>query len=106
MRVLIDMFKPPAAAFDVYYRTVSGMDEDIYGVEFEMIKPQNEPEDNQFNPDTFDLQKLPFNEYQYLIGGPDGDLADFVKFQLKIVMRSTNTCEIPIMNSIRVAALI
>ena len=82
------------------------MDEDIYCQRFFMVRPDYIPGDNQFNPDTFDLQKLPFNEYQYLIGGRDGDLADFVKFQLKIVMRSTNTCEIPIMNSIRVAALI
>jgi hypothetical protein len=106
LRVMIDMFKPPAADFDLYYRTVSGLDEDIYSVEFQQVEVQYEPGDNQFNPDTFDLQKLPFNEYQYLIGGRDGDLAEFSKFQLKVVMRTTNTCEIPIMNSIRVAALI
>ena len=106
LRVFIDMFNPPAASFDLYYRTVSGLDEDIYSARFQKIESQNEPGDNQFNPDTFDLQKLPFNEYQFLVGGRDGELADFVKFQLKVVMRSTNSCEIPIMNSIRVAALI
>ena len=106
LRLMIDMFKPPAADFDVYCRTVSDLDEDIYSQRFFVVRPDYIPGDNQFNPDTFDLQKLPFNEYQYLIGGRDGNLAEFVKFQLKIVMRSTNTCEIPIMNSIRVAALI
>ena len=106
MRVMIDMFKPPAADFDLYCRIVSDLDEDIYSQRFFIVRPDYIPGDNQFNPDTFDLQKLPFNEYQFLIGGRDGDLPDFVKFQLKVVMRSTNSCEIPIMNSIRVAALI
>ena len=106
LRVFVDMFKPPAAAFDLFYRVVSDPEDNIYSEEFTLIKPQNEPEDNQFNPDTFDLQNLDFREYRYLIGGRSGDLTDFTKFQFKIVMRSTNTCEIPIMNSIRVAALI
>ena len=103
---MIDMFKPPAADFDLYYRTASGVDEDISTAKFYKVDAQYAPGDNQFNPDTFDLQKLPFNEYQYLIGGRDGDLAEFTKFQLKVVMRTTNSCEIPIMDSIRVAALI
>ena len=106
LRVFVDMFKPPAARFDLFYRVVADPEDDIYAQEFTLIKPQNEPEDNQFNPDTFDLQNLDFREYRYLIGDRDGNLPDFTKFQFKVVMRSTNTCEIPIMNSIRVAALI
>ena len=106
LRVFIDAFKPPSADFDLYYRTVADPEDNIYGKDFEMVEAQNEPGDNAFNPDTFDLQNLPFSEYRYLIGDKDGELTDFTKFQLKIVMRSGNTCEIPVFNSIRVASLI
>jgi hypothetical protein len=106
LRVFIDMFKPSAASFDVYYRTTSDPDEDIYEQEFVRVDPENEVPDNVFNPDTFNMKSLKYKEYRYLIGGEDGSLPDFTKFQIKVVMKTTNTCEIPMMKSIRAIALI
>ena len=106
LRVFIDMFKPAAASFDVYYRTTTDPDEDIYEQEFIRVVPENEVPDSVFNPDTFDMNRLKYNEYRYLIGGEDGTLPDFTKFQIKVVMKTTNTCEIPMMKSIRAIALI
>lgn len=106
LRVFLDMFRPASATVEVYYRTTLDPDQDIYEEEFVLIEPENEVADNVYNPDTFDIENLKYNEYRYLIGGEDGTLSDFTKFQLKVVMKSTNTCETPFMKSIRAIALI
>jgi capsular polysaccharide biosynthesis protein len=46
-----------------------------------------------------------FSEYRYLIGGDGGALEPFTKFQLKIVMRSTNSARVPSFRDLRVIAL-
>ena len=38
-------------------------------------------------------------------GGPGGQLAEFTKFQIKIVMRSTNKARQPFIRDLRVIAL-
>jgi hypothetical protein len=106
LRVFVDAFKPSAASFDLYYRTTSDPEENIYDKAFVRVEPENEVPDNVFNPETFNRSRIKFNEHRYLIGGEDGSLADFTKFQIKIVMKSTNTCEIPLIKSIRAIAVI
>ena len=106
IKVFVDMFKPSAADFEVYYRTTSDPDEDIYEVPFVLATQQGDVPDSPFTPETFKLDNLKFNEYKYLIGGEDGSLDDFTKFQLKIVMRSTNSSEVPFLKSIRAIALV
>ena len=106
LRVFIDAFKPSAASFDVYYRTTSDPEENIYDKHFVRVEAENEVPDNVFNPETFNRSRIKFNEHRFLIGGEDGTLPDFTKFQIKIVMKSTNTCEIPLIKSIRAIALI
>ena len=106
LRVFVDAFKPSASSFDLYYRTTSDPEENIYDKAFVLVEPENEVPDNVFNPETFNRSRIKFNEHRYLIGGEDGSLADFTKFQVKIVMKSTNTCEIPLIKSIRAIALI
>ena len=59
-------------------------------------KKINIPKDN--NPNIF-------REYRYLIGGQGGFLTAFTKYQLKIVMRSTNQALVPRFQSLRGIAL-
>jgi hypothetical protein len=106
IRVFVDAFKPLSADFDLYYRTTADPDQDIYEVPFTLIASENEVAPSPFNPETFVRSRIAFRESRYLIGGPDGSLEDFTKFQIKIVMKSTNTCEIPLIKSIRAIAVI
>ena len=46
-----------------------------------------------------------FREYRYLIGGQGGSLTAFTKYQLKIVMRSTNQALVPRFQALRSIAL-
>ena len=107
IRVFIDANKPPAASFLLYYRTVGGQDDNIFDVDWTLAEPPSRPPpDNQFNSNTYDPLNLVYSEYKYLIGGVDGFTDfDITSFQLKIVMKSTNSCEIPVIDSIRAIAL-
>lgn len=95
-----------SANFEVYYRVTADPDENIYDVPFTLIQQEGNVPDSPFTPELFNISDLNFSEYKYLIGGVDGDLDDFTKFQLKIVMRSTNSSEVPFLKSIRAIALI
>ena len=106
IRVFIDAYRTLASDFDVYYRTTADPDGDIYEQSFTLIAAENEVPVPAFNAETFSRSSIDFKEFRYLIGGVDGDLDDFTKFQIKIVMKSTNTCEVPIIKSIRTIALI
>ena len=105
IKVFVDINKPPSASFDLYYRLANG-DADIYGVTWIIATPDNNPPDDKFEALTYDPLDLFYSEYRYLLGGVDGTLDDFTSFQLKVVMKTTNTCEIPVIGSIRAIALI
>ena len=105
VKVFVDINKPPSASFDLYYRLANG-DADIYGVTWVKATPDNNPPDDKFEALTYDPLNLFYSEYRYLLGGVNGDLDDFTSFQLKVVMKTTNTCEIPVIGSIRAIALI
>ena len=102
IKVLLDMYKPQNASFDVYYRTQPSSDADIYEKDWIYVQSENSPPNSPLARGDFRV----FNEYTYLIGGVDGDLNDFSQFQLKIVFRTTNSSEIPVLESIRAIALI
>ena len=46
-----------------------------------------------------------FRSYEYTIGGAGGSLAAFDTFQLKIVMTSTNSSKVPVLQDLRAIAL-
>ena len=46
-----------------------------------------------------------FRQYTYLHGGLGGDVLDFKKYQIKIVLRSTNQAFSPVLDNLRVIAL-
>jgi hypothetical protein len=106
MRIFVDAFCPERASFDVYYRTVADPDEDIYEVPFVRVSEEGSVPKSPFTPETFNPDNITFSQYSYLAGGLDGDLDDFTKFQVKIVMKSTNTSEVPFIKSVRAIALI
>ena len=82
------------------------MDQDVYDFDFIRVDAEYTPEKNKYSAGTYDPMNLVYREYSYLIGGEDGDLPDFSKFQLKLVFRSTNTCQVPVVKSIRAIAVV
>lgn len=100
---MLDMYNPPAADFQLYYRTVGDVDDSMYEFDWIPATPDNSPPDATVAYSDEDIQ---FSEYRYLIGGEQGTLPDFVSFQLKVVFKSSNTCQSPILDSIRAIALI
>jgi len=96
IKVLIDANIPDAADFQLYFRTATS-DENIFTKNFTFQPSENIlPKDN--NPNVF-------RQYEYLIGGQGGTLTAFTKFQLKIVMRSTNQAIVPRFRALRIIAL-
>jgi hypothetical protein len=86
----------PGTDIQVYFRTATS-DEKIEDQSF-ILTPEvsNNPEDE----DPFI-----FRDYRYLPGGEGGQLNEFTKFQLKIVLRSTNRAKAPVLRDLRVIAL-
>ncbi len=103
LKVLCDMYVPPSAHFDLYYRTGAEADENLYNKDWILATPQNDPAKSVWVNNEDDMT---FGEYRFLIGGENGDLPDFVSFQVKLVLKSINTCQSPVIESIRAIALI
>lgn len=96
LRVLLEANVPEPCDFQLYFRTGTS-DEVLSEKTFTLVTSENTlPKDN--NPKIF-------REYRYLIGGQGGDLVAFTKYQLKIVMRSTNQALVPKFQSLRSIAL-
>lgn len=103
IKVLLDVYKPPQADFDLYYRTIADADDDMYKKSWILATAQNTP---SASPWANNDEDMTFTEYRYLIGGETGTLPDFTAFQLKVVFKSTNTCQAPVLGNIRAIALI
>ena len=96
IKVVVGANRPSVAGFDVYYR-VGTSDDVIEGLPW-ILKT----EDTNNAPD--DTENV-YQDYEYLIGGLAGQIAPFTKFQLKIVMYTTNTAKVPTFKNLRVIAL-
>ena len=96
IKVYLAANRPAAADFEVYFRT-SNSDEAIEDKDYTLV-----PELSNNAPDE---SELIFRDYEYLIGGVNGNLLPFNSFQLKIVMRSTNAAKVPVFRDLRVIAL-
>mgnify|MGYP000326336818 CR=1 FL=1 len=107
LRILVDAYKPPAADLDLYYRVGTELDDNLYERDWVLLPSQNTPPSALRNAE---VEQMTFAEYRYLAGigqtSTSADLDDFVTFQVKVVLRTTNTCESPVINSIRAIALI
>jgi len=96
LRVLLEANVPQPCDFQLYYRTATA-DENVIEKNYILVTPENIlPKDA--NPNIY-------REYRYLIGGQGGDLPAFTKYQLKIIMQSTNQALVPKFQSLRAIAL-
>ena len=96
LKILIDANRPTAADFQIFVRTCD-IDELITEKDFVLV-PQEAEIQADNNPDVF-------RQYTYLYGGLGGDILDFKKYQIKIVLRSHNQAFSPILENLRVIAL-
>lgn len=96
LKILIDANRPVTTDFQVYVRTCD-IDELITEQDFVLV-PQEADIQADDNPRIF-------RQYSYLYGGLGGDITDFKKYQVKIVLRSTNQAFTPVIDNLRVIAL-
>jgi hypothetical protein len=105
IKVLVDVNRPSGTNFDLYYRTLpTGADTVIEDVDWTLAS-KVEPSSNHNNLPTDNNATL-FREYRYTIGGDYvGQLIPFSTYQIKIVMRSTSSTNIPRFKALRTIAL-
>ena len=96
LKVLVAANKPPQAEFEMYYR-VSDANTALTTRPWTLISPDNTL--------PSDVNKNTFREYRYLVGGLNGTMKPFTKFQLKIVMKSQNASQVPMFRDLRAMAL-
>jgi hypothetical protein len=105
IKVLVDVNRPSGTNFDLYYRTLpTGADTVIEDVDW-VLASKVEPSSNHNNLPTDNNANL-FREYRYTIGGDYvGQLIPFSTYQIKIVMRSISSTNIPRFKALRTIAL-
>ena len=96
LKVFVTANRPKPAEIELYYRTASDAD-DIRNENWVYAAPESTlpPDDNP----------RVFREYEWLIGGQSGELNAFSKYQLKIVMNTTNSAKVPVIKDLRAIAL-
>lgn len=96
LKILIGVNRPTEATVKVYYKT--GNSEDV----LDNNKWIEIAAEADIAPDN---DRSIFREYEYLPGGIGGNLPAFTKYQVKIVMESTNSSRPPKIKDLRVIAL-
>ena len=99
LKVLFGGHRQLGSEFDLYFRTTrTGTDSDILENSFRLA-----PIDNAVPNDA---SSETFHEYQYTIGGDFAkDLPEFDQYQLKLIMRSTNSSNVPRIKDLRTIAV-
>lgn len=108
IKVMVACNRPADANFELYYRTGNEGDDihalpwisagDAQGVSTDLVGDTTL--ESPIPPDSRN-----FREYRFLIGGITGTLDEFLTYQLKIVMTSTNSSSIPIFKDLRAIIL-
>jgi len=99
IKVLFAGHRPNTGHFDLYFRTAeTGTDSDILEKSFvKATVDAQQPNDVALNE---------FHEYEFTIGGDFAStLSEFDKYQIKIIMESTSTSNIPRIRDLRTIAL-
>jgi hypothetical protein len=96
IKVILSANRPAAADFDIYYKAI-GDNDDILETNW-TLAALDSPVQTDENPSVF-------REYRYTIGGTGGTLPPFITFQIKIVMKSTNSSKVPVFRDFRAIAL-
>jgi hypothetical protein len=98
LKVIIGANRPNLANFDLYFRTIpAGADTNLDDIAFTLAPAETIVQTDE-DPNVF-------RDYEYTIGGLGGTLIPFTTFQLKIVMRSSNSSKIPTFRDVRAIAL-
>ena len=96
LNVLLSANRPNQTDFELYFRTATS-DEILSDKSYTLKGPETTlPTDENQNI---------YREYRYLIGGQNGVLPAFTKFQIKIVFRSINSAKVPRIKDLRIIAL-
>jgi hypothetical protein len=93
MQIKLGANVPNQAAYEVYYR-VATEGENILDKAFVLQAPDS-PIPKEDDPTVY-------HETEFLVGGKTGNLPDFYKAQIKIVMKSTNSSAVPKFRDLRV----
>ena len=96
LKIILDANRPVSTDFQVYVRTCD-IDEVITEQDFILLSQEEDIQADD-NPNIF-------RQYTYLHGGLGGDITDFKKYQVKIVLRSSNQAFSPVIDNLRVIAL-
>lgn len=90
---------PQEAGIDLYYRTtLEGSDSDILKKSFTKATVDLQP--------AADVDPETYSEYRYTIGGTFANaLPEFNQYQIKVVMKSTNSAKVPRITDLRTIAL-
>jgi len=96
LKILIGANIPTDCDIQVFVRTCL-ISENIRQRSFILIGPEDQVGTSE---DPFD-----YRQHTFLAGGLGGDIIEFEKFQVKIVMRSTNQAQVPIISQLRIIAL-
>ena len=100
LKIMIGANRPSTASFDVYYRTNASDTAaagNLLDSTWVLATLETEiPSDQNINV---------FREYRYLVGGDGGTMDAFSQFQVKVVLKSTNTSTPPVIQDLRIIAL-
>lgn len=96
LSILLSANRPSGTSFDVYYRTAVD-DEDLFLKNWVLLSEETN--------NSVDNIPRSYKEYRYLAGGVGGTLPAFTKYQVKIVMNSTNQAVVPTFRDMRIIAL-
>jgi hypothetical protein len=96
LKIILAANKPNEASFDVYYKAIDE-NAQLSETNWTLVEPETTQPDAT-SPNVF-------YEYRYLVGGLTGTMTPFTTFQVKIVMRSTNSSRPPSFKDLRVLAL-
>ena len=96
LKILFAGNRPSAADFLVYFRTAD---------EGEEIRTKSWTAVDAESSVPSDENRQIFREYRYLAGGLGGTLDPFTQFQVKVVMRSSNSSKVPMVRDLRAIAL-
>jgi len=96
LNILLSANRPNGTDFQLYFRTATA-DEILSDKTYTLQAPET-------TLPTDENQGV-FREYRYLVGGQNGSLPAFTKFQVKIVFRSINSAKVPRIKDLRIIAL-
>ena len=99
LKIMFAANRPSTSNFEVYVKTTT--DDDLDEIPYIQTSTADLITNNPADEDG-----TTFRQYEYLVGGQGGELDGFTKFQVKIVLTSSNSSKPPTIKDLRVIALV